>query len=121
MMLDIEIKTIPHGQQRYETVGDWFEANGRTCIRISDCRNKKYEYMLAIHELVEKALCEWQGITMKDVDKFDFSYKGDDEPGDHPRAPYRDEHCFATAVERMLCAAMGLSWIEYERFLDKIK
>jgi len=88
-------------------------------FRISDCRNRRFEWLLAIHELVERALCDDKGITAKDVDDFDFKFKGDD-PGDAPRSPYRDQHCFATAVERMLCAAMGISWKEYDDFVMKL-
>lgn len=77
--------------------------------------------MLAIHELVERALCDVNCVSEKSVDYFDFNYKGKGEPGDSPESPYRKEHCFATAVERMLCAAMGVDWKTYDDYLCKIK
>lgn len=117
-MLDIEIKTIPQKEQRYVTVGDYFKDGEKDCFRISDCGNRKYEWMIAIHELIEKALCEHAGITNAEIDAFDFKQKGlDEELGDELDSPYRDQHCYATAAERMLCAAMGISWKEYDQFL----
>lgn len=120
-MLDVEIKTIPHGTQRYETVGDYFEQDGKDMFRVSDCGNRKYEWMLAIHEMIEKALCESVGVTNEAIDDFDIENEDDPEPGDRADAPYRDQHCFATAVERMLCAALGLSWADYEKALGELK
>lgn len=117
-MLNIEIKTIPQNEQRYVTVGDYWQDGVKDVFRITDCANRKYEWMLAIHELIEKALNESRAISNAAVDAYDLSQKSlDDEPGDEPDCPYRDTHCFATATERMLCAAMGLSWKEYDEFL----
>ncbi len=122
MSLSIEIKTIPQKEQRYVTVGDYWQEGDKDIFRISDCGNRKYEWMIAIHELVEKALCEHHNITNEQIDEFDLATESlDDEPGDEPNSPYRDQHCFATSVERMLCAALGLSWKEYEGFLSNLE
>lgn len=81
---------------------------------------------IAIHELVEVGLCAAAGVTQQQVDDFDMKYEktrpaGDDsEPGDHHDAPYRDQHCFATAVERMFVAACGLSWEVYEACINAL-
>lgn len=120
-MLNIEIKTISQKEQRYVTVGDYWKEGEKDIFRISDCKNRKYEWMLAIHELIEKALNESKGITNEQVDAFDLTQKDlEEEPGDEPNCPYRDAHCFATAVERILCAAMGISWKEYDQFLSNL-
>jgi hypothetical protein len=119
-MIDLEIKTIPHKKQRYETAGDWFSKKNRTYLRISECKDIRYEWLLAIHELVEKALCDINGIKEKDVDSFDLDFSGEGEPGDNASAPYRNEHCYATAVERMLCAAMNVSWSDYDSFVGSL-
>ena len=34
-MLNICIRTIPHREQRYPTVGDWYKIDGVTHIRVS--------------------------------------------------------------------------------------
>ena len=122
MSLNIEIKTIPHEKQRYDTVGDWYLEDGIQKFRISELSNKKLEIMIAIHELIEQALCEADGITEKQVDEFDKTDLGDDayEHGDQPDAPYRNQHCFATGVERLLCAAFNIIWKEYEKELNNL-
>lgn len=120
MTLRLDVKTIPHKDQRYDTAGDWYDENGTFHFRISDCKNRKYEWLLAIHEIMERALCDVNGVSADAVDKFDKNFHGSGEPGDSKRSPYRTEHCFATAVERMVCAAMGVSWAEYDDFVSRL-
>lgn len=120
--MEINIKTIPHDRQRYETCGDYFEdAEGVKHIVVSDMGNKKFEFLVAIHELVEQALCEDRGISDEVITAFDVAFEaarqpGDtSEPGDDPRAPYCEEHCLATGIERLMCAALGVKWDDYEK------
>jgi len=120
-MIHITIETIPHHEQRYDTVGDWtHDALGNLTIRISDLDNWRYEVLAAIHELVESTLCSHAGITQKVVDLFDLNYKGDGEPGDDPKAPYSGPHCLAMGIERVVAAVMGISWSKYEETLDNL-
>ena len=123
-MLKILIETIPHEEQRYATVGDWFiDPDGTIHIRVSDLGDYRKEVAIAIHELIEMMLCRDRGITQDEVDVFDKQFEAsrvegnDDEPGDDPEAPYVNEHCFATGIERLLIAEFGLSWKEYD---DKV-
>lgn len=121
-LVKIVIETVPNSEQRYPTVGDWLynASTDELRMKISDMGNWRHEALVAVHELVEFLLCRDKGITTAQVDEFDLAYEearsdGDtSEPGDSGAAPYRDQHCFATSVERMLCAAMGISWNEYD-------
>lgn len=119
--MKVNIETIPHEKQRYNTVGDWwFEPDGTLQIRVSEMKYLDHEHFIAVHEYVEALLCKHSGVSEESVTKFDMDYEkrrtnfDTDEPGDSIWAPYRREHCFATAVERMLCAAMNHSWEFYE-------
>ena len=123
--MKITINSIEHKDQRYPTVGDWFyEPDGSLTINVSRMQDSRYELLVAIHELIEAALCEDRGITQDAVDQFDKDFEENrhpdnlDEPGDDPRAPYRREHCFATGVERLLAAELEVDWKTYEDFLD---
>ena len=123
--MKITINSIEHKDQRYPTVGDWFyEPDGSLTINVSRMQDSRYELLVAIHELIEAALCEDRGITQDAVDQFDKDFEENrhsdnlDEPGDDPRAPYRREHCFATGVERLLAAELEVAWKTYESFLD---
>lgn len=120
-MIKIIIETIPHHDQRYDTVGDWRydAASGTLAIRVSDLNNWRYETLIAIHELVEAALCSSGNIDQEKVDQFDLNYKGDGEPGDDSNSPYRGPHCMATGIERMLAAVMGVDWKKYEQSIDE--
>jgi hypothetical protein len=118
---NIRIESIPHDKQRYETIGDWYrDQSGNLQIKVSETGNNDYNFLVAIHELVEVWLCEKRGIELSVVDGFDQAYeinrqKGDDsEPGDSPKAPYKNEHCIATGIERIMCAALGIDWRDYE-------
>ena len=104
--MKIVIETIPHNNQRYPTVGDWFYgANGDLFVKVSELGDWREEALVAVHELVEVLLCRHQGVTQDVVDKFDVEYEKnrpqDDvsEPGDAVEAPYRRQHCIATGVE----------------------
>lgn len=88
--------------------------------------NNDYAFLVAIHELIEAWLCERQGVTDEAVTAFDMAFeanrpKGDlSEPGDDRVAPYRNQHCYATAVERLVCAALGVSWQAYEQTVQRL-
>lgn len=119
-MLDIEIKTIPHGKQRYDTVGDWYYHNGKLLVFISAMGDWRKEISIAVHELIECFSCKSAGIDAKDVDKFDMAYEANrkegeyKEPGDSPHAPYHEQHVFATNIERLFVQQLDLEWGEYE-------
>lgn len=121
-MFSISIKTIPHNNQRYNTVGDYYEdANGIKMVLISDLGDWKMETLIMVHELVELALCKAAGVTDAQIDEFDFAFAAnrdpDDssEPGNNRKAPYYTQHKFACKVERMLARALRVNWKEYER------
>lgn len=119
----ITITTVPHDQQRYETVGDWLTVGKDLVIRVSDMGRPDYEFCVGLHELIEAYLCKRAGITDEAVTAFDVQFekdraaglhRSDEEPGDHPDAPYRLQHQFATKIEKLLAAQLGLDWSEYE-------
>jgi len=119
--MKINIETIPQKDHRPEagpTVGDyWVDKDGSIQIRISEMKSADYEVLVLMHELTELFLCAHNGVRFEDIDKFDSENPDLDYPGDEPLAPYQNEHNFATAVERMLCAAMGVKWQEYDDYL----
>lgn len=142
--MNVSIEVIPHEQQRYQTAGDWFfEPNGvDLVIRVSKLSDPRLEMLVAVHELVEVLLCQKNGVTQEQVDKFDMDFENwrkasmeeslergthentvllaIAEPGDHKDAPYRTEHCFATGVERLLAASLGVCWADYEKELESL-
>jgi hypothetical protein len=127
MALRIQIETIPHDKQRYPTVGDWWHgSDGSWQFCVSSMDDWRFEFAVAIHELVECALCLWAGVSQKQVDDFDIAFEKrrtiNDvrEPGDATNAPYRVQHCVATGVERIVIALLGVSWQEYSDKVDSL-
>lgn len=118
--MDIHIKIIPESEQRKEVNGcDWFwDEQENLQVRVSPLSDWRREFLLGIHEAVEAVMCKHNGVTQKQVDEFDIEYDKthsfDLNAGDDPAAPYRREHCFATAIERILCAELDVNWLEYD-------
>ncbi|MDG6901125.1 MAG: hypothetical protein JRM80_04110 [Nitrososphaerota archaeon] len=117
------ISQVPHRKQRYETVGDWIPGKPAQ-IRVSRMKDQRYVFLVALHEMIEYELCKMHGITDKEVVAFDVNFEAerlmnlhpvDAEPGDHPKAPYRSEHEFATMIEMMVAQKLGVSWSDYEK------
>ncbi len=123
---NIEVKVLPHKQQRYETVGDYLYINHKLLnVRISELEPDE-EFLIMIHELIEWYLNEREGITIGEVDKFDKAFekkrkKGNtDEPGDCPQAPYHENHKYATIIEKILAWRLKVDWDEYNNHVNKL-
>lgn len=121
MNLRIHIKTIAHDKHRYPTVGDWFwDRQGTLQIRVSDMGDETYEMAVALHELIEVALCHIDGPGEAEVDHFDKNFKGAGEPGDDPKAPYRRQHVTASICERAIAACLEIDWNDYSKVIDSL-
>ena len=131
----IYIEFIPHALQRYDTCGDYrTEVCGyedaryvQTRISVSLMPDKRWMLLVAIHELIEWALCDQAGISNEDIDAFDICGAGHAialdnlEPGDDIRAPYYRQHQVATGIERILAAELRVDWAAYGRYLEGLK
>jgi len=119
--MKITIETIPHKEQRYETVGDWQFLGDDLTIRVSGMdhvamksEQSYYEFLIGIHELIEAVLCKAYGITQEQVDYFDMSHPDAEEPGALIDAPYYRQHLLASVIEHILADELGIDWNEYE-------
>lgn len=119
----ILIESIPHKDQRYDTCGDYQDFTSHIYISVSELPDKREMLLIAIHELIEWALCDanWPRITNETIDAFDLAYRGDREPGDDTNAPYYTQHQIATGIERILAADMGVPWAVYEGHIKELK
>lgn len=123
----IEIKTIPHNQQRYDTVGDWWTDDEGWHIRVSQLGDWRYNFLVAFHELLECAWCKWKAVPQEDVDTFDMVFEaaripGDlREPGDDRHSPYRMGHELAGLAERLAGMALGVDWKAYEAAVNGLE
>jgi hypothetical protein len=127
--MNILIYKVRHKDQRYDTVGDWRFVNtailgepGRAdlTVTVSEMNDWRYELLVGVHELIEAALCKQRGISGEAVDAFDKGFAKAGEPGDDPACPYRREHFFATSIEWLLAAELGVDWDEYDAALEAL-
>ena len=134
--MKINIKTVQHNEQIYSTCGDWKwthvarnEGDETVLdITVSSTGNENYNALIAIHEMVEALLCKHNSITGEAVTTWDEKFEkaraeypeifGDREPGDHPGAPYHEQHLFASRLEQSLALELGVDWQEYNRVVN---
>ena len=119
MMAHTLIRTVPIDEMRYKTAGDWLSDDPllQTIVVVA-MPDWRHSFLVALHELVEAALCNHRGIKEADVTAFDKCFAAtiseDAEPGDDPNAPYYAEHQFASHIETEMADMLGVKWDEYE-------
>lgn len=134
--MNINFKVIPHGEQRYDTVGDYYHKNGLWRFRVSKLGDPCYEMLVFLHEMIEFMLCRVAGIKPKDIDRWDLEYESTrampgrklapcectfyEEPGDDPHAPYHAQHQVASKCERLIAEALGVKWDAYEASVERL-
>ena len=114
-MYNANIKTIPHPDQRYDTLGDYYTEGGVIQFRVSSLANNDYEFLIALHELIEKQLAKKMGITEQMIDAWDLTHEDEEEPGALEGCPYRDAHMIAEGIERVVATKLGVDWDHYEK------
>jgi hypothetical protein len=128
--MKINIEIIPHEQQRYPTVGDWWvDPDGTLQIRASQLSESRYSALVALHELVEALI---EGIKESDrldvppslvakADAWDKRYEErrppDDkysEPSAVPTCPVYEGHMAASAIEHVAAMLLGVDYNHYQ-------
>lgn len=112
----IIIETVTHEEMRppynepgEDTRGDWYVAtDGVLIIKVTADVLSREGFLFALHEMIEAFLCIQRGVPQAAVDVFDAKFTGDGEPGDDPRAPYRDEHRQAMLIEHLMANFLGM-------------
>lgn len=118
--MKISIETIPHHEQRYVTCGDYWDGpDGTKQVRVSALGDWRMELLIAVHEIIEAALCDARGISEPDVKAWDEAHP-DDDPGALPDAPYHKEHMFAERLERLLALELGVNWDQYDERVEAL-
>jgi hypothetical protein len=124
--LNISIKTIPHKKQRYDTLGDYWQDGKVFKMRVSKLKDWRWEFLIAIHELVESHITRHRGIKEKDISEFDLMMLKKPEskyyldPGCDPKAPYHKEHMFGIRIEKLLAKELDVNFKEYDSSIMQI-
>ena|SRR5207249_2783247 len=113
------IRLADHKDQRYNTVGDWryLDLND-LIITVSNTGNDAYNFLIALHELIEAQMCKDGNISHHEVDIWDKEHLRSKDPGSIPGCPYYREHMIASAIEFTMACFLNINWGEYEDCLD---
>lgn len=103
----------------FESLDDYGADKEKIWFEVLDIGVEGYNLLLLVHALVEYLTTQGRGIPLKLIEKFDNDNPDSPEPGDEEDAPYRNEHCLATGIERLLCSYLNIPWRVYEKTLDK--
>lgn len=116
-MTRIIIEALPPDQMRLdaykeEGCGDWFrDVDGDVHIQVAstaDIWENEATFLVGLHEMVEARLCHQARVTEAEVDAFDAAFTGEDQPGDHPDAPYQRQHRSAMVIEHMMAIFLNI-------------
>lgn len=128
-MREIRVKFIPHYEQRYPTVGDYWEDGGALEVRISQMADWRYGMLVLIHELIEYTAVKAAGIPLRLIDEFDIQFERErdrglhgqfEEPGNDRGAPYHKQHVWATRVEHVCAWLFMVKWKVYEHAVNSL-
>ena len=143
--MKIDYQIIPHSEQRYDTVGDyWIDNDGTWHFRVSQMSDPRYMQLVFHHELIEASLARANDIQIEDIDRFDVEYENartqqnpnqtagpwkgnapcgcaiEDEPGDDPHCPVFAAHQVATHIERIIADELGVDWEKYNAEVESL-
>ena len=119
--MKIVIETIPHMQQRYNTIGDWQWENGNLYIKVSDMGDWRKEFLVGLHEVIETMLCKAAGVTEEEVDAFDLSHPEIHEPGGEETCPYHPMHMRTIGIEEMVMNYLNIDCVSYEKVMEDLQ
>jgi hypothetical protein len=105
---------------RYDTSGDYWTEGGCIQFRILSLGNADYEFLITLHELVEKQIARKMGISEQTIDAWDLAHEDEDEPGAMEGCPYREAHMIAESVERVIAVKLGVDWDHYDKTVREV-
>jgi hypothetical protein len=114
-MFDIrKIKFKIARKMRYNDYGDYYNNK----VISYDTKNKLYNYLIHIHELIEYSLLSYLGVHWSEIDRFDRARK---KPTSKHYKLYGSAHRIATRTEKMIAKLLNINWKKYCEDLKKLK
>jgi hypothetical protein len=124
----VKLMIVPVREMRYRTLGDWqitpanpeIELPELIHVFVANLGDDRFNFLVAIHELIEAFLCKQAGITQQVVDAWDLTHLESDDPGSAKDCPYMYQHHVATKVELLVMCAANISLVEYESKIKEV-
>ena len=95
------------------TVGDWYD----NTVEAAEHDDPRATLAVIVHELIEYVLCAMNGISAAEVDEEDWKMLCGKKK--YNQLCYWRFHLKALAVERAVINALGLSWPQHEKLVEK--
>jgi len=126
----ISVDVVPHAEQDYDTPAVWEEVvPAEWMVEVSDLGDFRYNFLTALGQQIELALCKQVGVTSQQIQAFavahgkrrragDSDYQG--APGDHPDAPHKKPYRFAQQMLKQIAPELGVVWSRYQRALEAL-
>lgn len=121
---------------RIRDVGDYYQAivplgaeEEPLKIIVARMENPDYEFLIALHEMIEAYLIKRRGLNLKKIDEWEERFEREVQEGKRPKnaiaekqkdCPYRKEHEIAIKIEKTLAKYLKVNWKKYEEAMDKI-
>lgn len=120
-MKPIRIEFVDQKDQNYNTVGDYGETDDEVWFKITKFPGKPaYSIAVLLHEIAEFYRNQQVGISIADVDAFDYGHPELDDPGLSKDAPYHKTHMESDILERQFILFSEEDWVDYEAACDLI-
>ena len=118
-MLHISIDTIPQKQHEYATYGNYKGHIRRRFIEVSELNDWRWEFLIALHELIEQNIALALGLSEAEILAWDLAHLESDDPGSLDGCPYKFMHLYAERAEKDMCRMCNWDYEEYCKALDK--
>jgi len=114
----MKFKIVKKFRPSYEEigeVGDYYE----NTILVKNVKNRIYNQLILIHELIEYFLNSEKGILWQEVDLHERSKQTEFDKRFPEKAKIMDEnHKVASQIEKILCQALGINYEEYNKYIE---
>jgi hypothetical protein len=103
-------------------LGDYGFSKDDIWIHVLDTGSLIYNMIILVHEIAEIVMIQARGIPLAIINAYDEAHPDVDDPGDESDSPYNKEHSLSLAIERIICAYLGISWKAYDTIvIQKMK
>ena len=107
MIKEVHIKLVPLSTIRNNDVGDYFWEGDSLFINVVDLPEYSHSMLIAIHELIEAFMTDYQGIKEEDINKFDALYDAERVGGLHADEEPGFDASILDMIPEMNCSEAG--------------
>ena len=97
----IRVQFLKPEEMRYDTTDDYVWDQGQLLVTIVNRSNRLDRMAILLHALAEWAVARDEGVSIAQIDAWDFAHLDSEEPGELTECPYQWAHRVAVGVEKV--------------------